>query len=265
MSIESVSLGIPTMGPLRTVRHALTLTRRNLRQLVRTPSLIVFSAIQPVIFVLLFNYVFGGAINPGGRYIDFLIPGIVVMFVATAATGTGSGLNTDVAQGVIDRFRSLPIARSAVLTGRIVAETIRTAFHILLVAGVGVLIGFRVSAGLVPVLGAFLLALGFGVALAWVGAWIGLAVRNPEAVQAAGFIWMFPLMFASSVFVPTETMPGWLRAFTDHSPISVVVNALRALLSGGPATTLVFQSFAWIVGIGMVFSVLAVRRYRRIE
>ncbi|MGH3874978.1 MAG: ABC transporter permease [Pseudonocardiaceae bacterium] len=263
--IESIALRIPTMGLPRAVRHALTLTRRTLRQLVRTPQLIVFTAIQPVIFVLLFNYVFGGAISPGGGYLNFLIPGIVVMFVAAAVTGTGIGLNTDMAQGVIDRFRSLPIARSAVLTGRIVAETVRIAFHILLVAGVGVLIGFRVSAGLVPVLGAFLLALSFGVALAWVGAWIGLAVRNPEAVQAAGFLWMFPLMFASSVFVPTETMPGWLRVFTDHSPISVVVNTLRALLSGAPAVTLVFQSLAWISGIGMVFSVLAVRRYRRIE
>lgn len=139
------------------------------------------------------------------------------------------------------------------------------AAHILMVAGVGALIGFRVSADLASVLGAFLLAVGFGVALAWVGAWIGLAVRNPEAVQAAGFIWLFPLMFASSVFVPTETMPGWLRVFTDHNPISVVVNALRALLSGNPAATLVSQALAWIVGIGMIFLTLAVRRYHRIE
>lgn len=264
MSITSIEPRTPTANVLRVVGHAMTLTRRNLVQLVRAPELIVFTAIQPIVFVLLFNYVFGGAISPGGGYINFLIPGIVVMFVASGAVATGIGLNRDVALGIVDRFRSLPIARSAVLTGRIVAETVRIAFHILIIVGVGTLIGVRVSTGPVSVLGAFLLALGFGVALAWVGAWIGLTVSNPEVVQAAGFIWMFPLMFASSVFVSTETMPGWLRVFADHNPVSVVVNALRALLFDGPATTSVLHSLAWIVGIG-VFSTLAVRRYRRIE
>lgn len=265
MSIEGIDAGMAVADLRRAVRHALTLMRRNLLQLVRAPGLIVVTAVQPIIFVLLFTYVFGGAIIPGGGYIDFLIPGIVVMFVAVAAVGTGTGLNADVAQGSNDRFRSLPIARSAVLTGRILAETVRIVFHIVVITGVGALIGFRISAGLISALGAFVLAIAFGVALAWVGAWIGLVVRNPETVQAAGFMWLFPLTFASSVFVPTATMPGWLRVVADYNPISVTVNALRALLLGGPAAAVVAQSLAWIVGIVVVFSTLAVRQYRRIE
>jgi oleandomycin transport system permease protein len=256
----------PRPGPRRVLSHALTVTRRNLIQLTRSPELLIITAVEPIIFLLLFHYVLGGAIaTPGATYIDFLIPGIVIQFVAFATVQTGVGLNQDVSKGIIDRFRSLPMARSAVLMGRILADTARFAFNILLLASVGALIGFRIATGPLPALGAFLLAIAFGVALAWVAAWIGLAVRNPEAVQAAGFLWLFPLTFASSVFVPIQTMPGWLQAIVKVNPVTVTVDALRALLLGGPVTTPVLQALAWTVGILTVFATLAVRQYRRIQ
>jgi ABC transporter DrrB family efflux protein len=251
--------------PGRVLNHSLTIARRNLIQVMRSPELLVFAAVQPIMFVLLFNYVFGGAIQtPGVEYIDFLIPGIVVMTVAFASFGTGIGLNVDLSNGMVDRFRSLPIARSAYLTGRILADTLRIMGNVLLLAGVGVLLGLRFPAGPVPALGAFLLATAFGVAMAWVAALIGLAARNPETVNSVGFIWLLPLTFASSAFVPVASMPGWLQAFAEVNPITVNVDALRALVLGGPTATPVLQALAWIVGITSVFWVLAVRRYRRI-
>jgi ABC-2 type transport system permease protein len=165
---------------------------------------------------------------------------------------------------MVDRFRSLPIARSAYLTGRILADTVRIMGNVLLLAGVGVLLGMRFPAGLVPAIGAFLLATAFGVAMAWVAALIGLAARNPETVNSVGFIWLFPLTFVSSAFVPVASMPGWLQAFADNNPITITVDAARVLVLGGPTATLVLQALAWIVGITAVFWVLAVRRYRRI-
>jgi ABC transporter DrrB family efflux protein len=257
--------GAGSARPGHVPRHSFTIARRDLIQVLRTPELLVFSAVQPIMFVLLFNYVFGGAIQtPGVEYIDFLIPGIVVMTVAFASFGTGIGLNVDLANGMVDRFRSLPIARSAYLTGRILADTVRIMGNVLLLAGVGVLLGLRFAAGPVPALGGFLLATAFGVAMAWVAALIGLAARNPETVNSVGFIWLLPLTFASSAFVPVATMPGWLRAFAEVNPITVNVDALRALVLGGPTATPVLQSLAWIGGITLVFWVLAVRRYRRI-
>jgi ABC transporter DrrB family efflux protein len=257
--------GSARSGRGRVLSHSLTIARRNLIQVVRTPELLVFSAVQPIIFVLLFNYVFGGAIRtPGVEYIDFLIPGIVVMTVAFASFGTGIGLNEDLSKGMIDRFRSLPIARSAYLTGRILADAVRIMGNVLLLVGVGALLGLRFQAGPVPALGAFLLATAFGVAMAWVAALIGLAARNPETVNSVGFIWMLPLTFASSAFVPVASMPGWLQAFAEVNPITVNVDALRALVLGGPTATPVLQALAWIAGITVVFWVLAVRQYRRI-
>jgi ABC transporter DrrB family efflux protein len=184
--------------------------------------------------------------------------------VAFASFGTGIGLNEDLSKGMIDRFRSLPIARSAYLTGRILADTVRIMGNVLLLAGVGALLGLRFQAGPVPALGAFLLATAFGVAMAWVAALIGLAARNPETVNSVGFIWMLPLTFASSAFVPVASMPGWLQAFAEVNPITVNVDALRALVLGGPTATPVLQALAWIAGITVVFWVLAVRQYRRI-
>lgn len=257
--------GSGSARPGRVLSHSLTIARRNLLQVLRTPELLVFSAVQPIMFVLLFHYVFGGAIQtPGVEYIDFLIPGIVVWTVAFASFGTGIGLNEDLSKGMLDRFRSLPIARSAYLTGRILADTVRIMGNVLLLAGVGVLLGLRFAAGPVPALGAFLLATAFGVAMAWIAALIGLAARNPETVNSVGFLWLFPLTFVSSAFVPVASMPGWLQAFADNNPITITVDAARALVLGGPTATPVLQSLAWIGAITVVFWGLAVRRYRRI-
>jgi ABC transporter DrrB family efflux protein len=264
-TVQQARTGAGAARPGRVLRHSLTIARRDLIQVVRTPELLVFSAVQPIIYVLLLNYVFGGAIQtPGVDYIDFLIPGTVVMTVAFASFGTGIGLNQDLAKGMVDRFRSLPITRSAYLTGRILADTVRIMGNVLLLAGVGVLLGLRFQAGLVPALGAFLLATAFGLAMAWVAALIGLAARNPETVNSVGFIWLLPLTFASSAFVPVATMPGWLQAFAEVNLITVNVDALRALVLGGPTARPALQSLAWIGGITVVFWVLAVRRYRRI-
>jgi ABC-2 type transport system permease protein len=254
----------------RAAAHALIITRRNLLLLPRSPEIIVFVAIQPIMFVLLFRYVFGGAIaTPGTNYVNFLIPGIVIQMVAFTAFGTGIGINEDVNKGILDRFRSLPMARSAFLTGRIVSDTVRIVFSILLLTVVGLLVGFRITEGVGKALLAFALATAFGVAICWVGAWIGLVIRSPEAVQSGGFIWIFPLTFVSSAFAPAQSMPGWLQPFVRANPVTVVVDALRGLLVGGPFTQTLdanlLRSVAWIAGITLMFFALAIRQYRRIS
>jgi ABC-2 type transport system permease protein/oleandomycin transport system permease protein len=240
--------------PLRwTFTDAAAVTRRNLYRYVRVPTLLLFSTIQPVMFVLLFTYVFGGAILVPGvkHYIDFLMAGILVQTVIFGSTQTGVALAEDMSRGMIDRFRSLPMARSAVLAGRTLSDTVR------------ILVGFRFHAGFVPALGAVALALAFGLAFSWISAFIGLSVRDVESAQAAGFVWVFPLVFASSAFVPVASMPGWLQAFARVNPVTVTVNALRALTLGGPITKPLLQSLAWIAAILLVFVPLAVNRYRR--
>jgi ABC transporter DrrB family efflux protein len=253
-------IGLRSLG-----RHTLTITRRNLLQVRNNPQLLVFIAIQPVLFVLLFVYVFGGAISGSSRdYVQFVIPGIITQTVVFGTVMTGIGLSEDLAKGIIDRFRSLPIARSAVLTGRILADSARTAAAILITTAVGMLLGFRLGGGPVAALGAFALAVGFGTAFAWIAATIGLTVRNPETAQSAGFLWMFPLTFASAAFAPAASMPGWLQPVVEANPITVLTEALRALTSGGPATGPVLQSIAWIGGLTLVFAPLAIRQYRRL-
>jgi oleandomycin transport system permease protein len=177
---------------------------------------------------------------------------------------TGLAINQDVARGIVDRFRSMPIARSAVLAGRILADAVRAAITVVAILAVAVSLGFRFGSGPVAALAAVALAVAFGVALSWVAATVGLVVRNPETAQAAGFLWMFPLTFASSAYAPADTMPGWLQPFVEANPISVASDALRALLTGGPARTSVLWSLAWIAGIVLVFAPLAVDRYRRL-
>ena len=251
------------------VTDAMTVTKRNLVMYTRLPQLLVFSTIQPVMFVLLFAYVFGGAINtPGVDYIQFLIPGIMVQTVAFGSTATGVGLADDLGKGIIDRFRSLPMARSAVLAGRTLSDSVRNLFVILLMLGVGYAIGFRAQTDIFQVLLAILVALFFGFAFCWISATIGMSVGDVETAQVSSFIWMFPLVFASSVFVPVATMPGWLQAFAEHQPITMTVNALRSLLLGdaavdGSTTGFVLGSLAWSLAILAVFMPLAVRKYRQ--
>ena len=247
------------------VADALTVTRRNLIHIGRVPQLLVFSTIQPVMFVLMFTYVFGGAIRtPGVKYVNFLLPGIFVQTVAFSAMNTGIGLAEDLSKGLIDRFRSLPMARSAVLAGRTLSDLVRNVFVLLLMFGVGSAIGFRISTGVLQSLTALGLLLLFGYTFSWLGAAVGLALKDPESVQAAGFVWIFPLIFASSLFVPVEFMPGWLQAFARNQPISVTANAVRALVVlGGPTWSVTWKAIAWSVGLLAVFVPLSVARYRR--
>jgi len=243
----------------------LVLARRNLVQIPRIPELLVFATIQPVMFVLLFRYVFGGAIDVGGEsYVNYLMAGIFVQTVAFGAVGTGVGLAEDLQKGLVDRFRSLPMARSAVLTGRTIADLVRNLFVVFVMLIVGILVGFRPEAGLAGWAGAIGLLLLLSFSFSWIGATIALLMRSTEAVQSAGFIWLFPLTFASSAFVQTDNMPGWLQTFADHQPMTQVIDAVRALLLGQPVGSHGWQALAWCLGILVVFIPLSVTLYRRV-
>jgi ABC transporter DrrB family efflux protein len=250
--------------PARAVRDALSIAGRNLIAYRRVPQLLVFSTIQPVIFVLLFRYVFGGAIKvPGGSYIDYLMPGIFVQVVTFGAVNTAVGLSADVQSGILERFRALPMARSAVLAGRTLADLARNVFVVALMVAVGMAVGFRIHHGVPNLLIGLLLVLAFGYVLSWIFATVGLATGDAETAQAASFPFMAILVFASSAFVPVSSMPGWLQPFAEHQPVSVTASAVRALVLGGPAASYVLQSVAWCVGIFLACAPLAIWRYRR--
>jgi ABC-2 type transport system permease protein/oleandomycin transport system permease protein len=260
-------------------RDTLAMSGRNLRRLMRQPEMVMFNLVSPIMFVLLFRYVFGGAISglQGLNYVNFLIPGIAVQTVLFSAGVTGFALAEDLQKGFISRLRSLPMARSAVFGGRVAADTLNNAFGLVILLATGFAVGFRpasvsglILAGLLLLL--FALAVSLGYAL------VGLTVRTPEAVNAATFPIIFPLTFASSAFVPVQTMPTWLQGFATHQPVSVVINAARSLILGANATTaqragllggsststLVWQSLAWTLGIGLVFGLLCARKYRNL-
>ena len=246
------------------VTDSLLVAKRNLIRITRTPQLLVFATIQPVMFVLLFRYVFGGAIRvSGSSYVDYLIPGIIVQTVVFGATTTAVGLSQDLSTGIIDRFRSLPMARSAVLAGRTLADLVRNVFVVVLMILVGELVGFRFHNGFLPGLGAVGVALLLGYALSWAFALVGLTVSDPETAQLAGFLPIFPLVFASSVFTPIASMPGWLQAFAKVQPITRAANTVRALTQGGPIARNLLWTVVWSVGLLTCFATLAVRRYRR--
>lgn len=238
--------------------------KRNLLRYVRLPQLLVFSTIQPVMFLLLFAFVFGGAIKVSNSdYINFLIPGILVQTVLFGSMMTGVGLAEDMTSGIVNRFRSLPMARSAFLAGRTITDMIRNVFVVYLMVVVGTFIGFRVQNGWDHAFASFGLIILFGFAFSWISAAIGLAVKDVETAQSVGFIWVFPLAFASSIFVPVETMPAALRSFAELNPITLTVDAVRALLLGGPYIRSLWLSLAWIAGILAVFPALAVYLYRK--
>ena len=246
------------------VRDSITIAWRNLLNIVRVPQLLVFSTIQPVIFVLMFRYVFGGAIQvPGGSYVNYLMPGIFVQTVAFGATNTAIGLAEDIHKGLIERFRSLPMARSAVLAGRTLADLVRDFLVIILMVIVGMIVGFRVQTNFIAFCAGIGVLLLFAFAMAWVFAIIGMSSSSAESAQAASFPILAVLVFASSAFVPVSTMPSWLQVWANHQPVSITVNAVRALMIGGPTATPVIQSLAWSVGLIAVFAPMAVRRYRR--
>jgi ABC transporter DrrB family efflux protein len=248
---------------------AVVVTVRNLRHFVRQPELLIFSTIQPVMFVLLFVYVFGGAVSrslpPGVTYVDYLLPGIFVQSVTFRASQTAVGLSEDLQRGVIDRFRSMPMARSAVLLGRTVADLVRNVLIIGLMIIVGYLVGFRFHAGVAGALAAVGLVASFGFALSWIFAFLALTVRGAEAAQSAGFVVVFPLVFASSVFVPVSSMPAWLQAFAEASPITLTANAARSFSLTGGVPGALGGAAAWIAAILAVFIPLCVWRYRRMS
>ena len=260
----------------RTLRDIAVITKRNVLRNVRLPQLLLFATIQPVMFLLLFNYVFGGSIGRSpqlaqfGSYINWLVPGIIIQTATFGASQTAVGLTEDLQAGVIDRFRSLPMARSAVLAGRTISDLLRNAFVSGLMLTVGALIGFRYQTSFAQLVLAFLLAMGFAFSFSWVMAAVGLAVKDTETAQTASFIPLFPLVFASSVFVSVESLPDWLRVFADVQPVTVMVNAMRGLMLGEGAlptgTTVggtVMAALAWIAAILLIFFPLSVRLYRR--
>jgi ABC-2 type transport system permease protein/oleandomycin transport system permease protein len=244
------------------------LTKRNLTIWARVPAYLVFTVVQPTIFTLLFRYVFGGAIPtkgfPGG-YVDYLLPGVIGQTAAFATMGTAIALAIEAQKGVIDRLRVMPIARSAVLTGRLAADGIRMLITVLVFVGVGYAVGFRFHNGVGSAVAMIVLAEAFGLTLCVVSLFIGLALRQEEAVQAFGMIWLFPLTFVSSAFVPVATMPGWLRAFAVNQPITHVINALRSLALGTPMGDNLWLSLVWMLGALAVFMPLAVRVYKRVS
>jgi len=244
-------------------------TGRNLRHFIRQPQLLIFSTIQPIMFVLLFAYVFGGAVRGslprGVKYIDFLLPGIFVQSVAFRATQTAVGLSEDLERGVVDRFRSMPMTRSAVLIGRTVADLVRNVLIIALMIAVGYLIGFRFHAGVLQALGSVAIVAAFGLALSWIFAFVALTVRGAEAAQSAGFVVIFPLVFASSVFVPVSSMPAWLQAFAKVSPVSLTANTARSYSLHGGVPGSLGEASAWIAGLLAVFIPLCVWRYREMS
>jgi ABC transporter DrrB family efflux protein len=237
---------------------------RNLLTYRRVPQLLVFSTIQPVIFVLLFRYVFGGAVKvPGENYVNFLMPGIFVQTTVFGAIGTAVGLATDLQSGLLERFRSLPMSRAAVMAGRTAAEFVRNIFVVALMVGVGFAVGFRPHTTVISFIVAMALVLLFGYVFSWIFAGVGLATRDPESAQAAAFPVLALLVFASSAFVPVESMPGWLQVYSKHQPVSVTIEAVRALLLGGSALPGVLKTLAWMGGIMAVFAPLSVWRYTR--
>jgi ABC-2 type transport system permease protein len=268
MTITTTPVPVPVTEPRSklawAVSDALTIAQRNLIALFRVPTTLVFSTVQPVIFVLMFRYVFGGAIStPGIRYVDYLMAGIFVQTVTFGSINTGVGLAEDLSKGLIERFRSLAMARSAVLAGRTLADTARNLLVIILMVVVGFLVGFRVHTNPLAFLAAVGIILLFGFAMSWVMANIGLRTGTAEGAQAAAFPLMAVLVFASNAFVPTDQMPGPLRAYADHQPVTAAISAFRALTIGGPTTGKVLVSLAWSIGIVAVFAPMAVRRYRR--
>ena len=253
-----------SVPPLIALSDIMAVTKRNVMHLWRVPQLLVFSVIQPIMFVLLFRYVFGGAIQvPGGQYVNYLMPGIFVQTALFGGASTSIGLAYDLKGGIIDRMRTLPMARSAVLAGRTNADLLRNVMVLALMLIVGTLVGFRFHGSPAADLLGIVLVLAFGYCFSWVYATIGLAVKDPETAQTAGFIPLFPLVFASSAFVPVTTMPGWLQAFAKVQPVSVTVNAARALFNAQPAWHYVWQVLIWVVAITILFVPLAVRQYRK--
>jgi ABC transporter DrrB family efflux protein len=252
-------------GVILAVRDTAGVAKRNLLRIVRTPLMLVVTAAQPAILLLLFRYVLGGAITiPGRSYVDYVVPAIFVEAVLIGGMTTSIGLAEDVKGGIIDRLRSLPIARSAVLAGRTLADLSRSLFSLAVMVGLGIAVGFRFHSNAPRIAAGMALIVFFGYAFSWMYAAIGLATKDPETAQIAGILPFFILMFASNAIVPVATMPGWLQPFARNQPLSVTVAAVRALLDGGPAGHWLWQSLAWSAGLFLLFFAAALHLYRTI-
>ena len=246
----------------RFVADTVTLTKRNLLRLWRTPQIILFTMVGPVVFVILFDVVFGGSVTTGELdYIDFLIPGVLIQTAVFDGTSTAIALTQDVQRGALDRFTSLPIRRSAIVIGRTLADLVRVGATSLVVVGVGLVLGFRASPA--GVLAGVALAVAFGHTFHWAYAYFGLKLKDPAIVESAGYLPIFPLVFAASTFAPVENMPGWLQVFAKHQPVTVVVDTVRAMMHGGAITSGLVRSLLWCAGISIVFGFLSVREYRK--
>ncbi|MFE2563704.1 ABC transporter permease [Streptomyces mirabilis] len=278
---DAVPAAVPQGAVVQSVRDSLVIARRNVIRMTRIPEMVIFGLIQPIMFVVLFSYVFGGSINVPGAglspsgYREFLMAGIFAQTVTFATAGAGAGIADDMHKGLIDRFRSLPMARGAVLTGRTLADLVQTALTLVVLAVVAVLVGWRTHENFGKVLAGFGLLLLLGYAFSWIGALIGLSVRTPEAATSGGLIWLFPLTFISNAFVPSENMPAFLRTIANWNPFSATVQACRQLFGNLPAgypvpdawpmQHPVWASLLWSVLIVVVFRTLAVRKYRRAD
>jgi ABC transporter DrrB family efflux protein len=239
---------------------------RNSKRIPRQPDLLIGFTVQPVMFVLLFVYVFGGAIAVPGysSYVDYLVPGILVQTIAFGGFVTALGLSEDLKKGLMDRFRSLPMSRAAVLTGRTFADVSTNVVQLVVVLVVGLIVGFRFGTGALEVIGGILLLLLIGYAFSWVFAFVGLTAASPESANAYGFVILFPLTFVSSAFVQVDSMPSWLQPIAEHNPFTTMVNAVRGLFLGVPTGNDAWIATAWAVGITLVFAALAIWRYRRV-
>jgi oleandomycin transport system permease protein len=253
------------IGPVRTARHSLTLAWRAVLKIWHNPEQLLDVSLQPIVFVTMFVFLFGGAITGGNRhqYLQFVLPGIMVQTITFASMGTGINLNTDITKGIFDRFRSLPIARSGPLMGLILGDIVRYLISMAVLIVYGTILGFRFATNPMSVVAGCALIMLFSLALCWVWALAGLYVKSPQSLQGLGFVIGFPLTFGSNVFVAAGTLPGWLQAWVKVNPVTALTDAARGLMLGGPVATPVWHTLAWVVGIVAVFAPLAVRRYRR--
>ncbi|MFC4069201.1 ABC transporter permease [Actinoplanes subglobosus] len=252
-------------GFTRTIRHSAALAKRSLIKTIRTPEALIDVTIQPVIFLLLFTYLFGGAIAGGDRhgYLQLLLPGMLAQSLAMGGVAIGQNLNADIEKGVFDRFRSLPISRAAPLVGAVLADVVRYLSVCVVMLVFGTIMGFRVETGFLPAVAAVALSVGFGLCFCWISVWVGMMVRTSGAVQGVMFLLVLPLTFGSNVFVPTATLPGWLQAFVSVNPITPLVEAIRGLLIGGPVAGPLATTLLVMGGLLVVFVPLALRAYSR--
>jgi ABC transporter DrrB family efflux protein len=261
--VTDLALARSRPGLRLAARDTLGVAKRNLLRIARTPLMLIVTAVQPALLLVLFRYVLGGAIViPGGSYVDYVVPAVFVEAVLIGGMTTSIGLAEDLKSGIVDRFRSLPMARSAVLAGRTLADLSRSLFSLAVMVGLGLAVGFRFHGGAGAIFAGLVIVIAFGYAFSWMYVAIGLATKEPETAQIVGILPFFVLMFASNAVVPVETMPGWLQGFARNQPLSVTVAATRALLQGSPAAHWVWQSLVWAGAIFAVFFALSLWLYR---